>query len=143
MPEIDTTKWSGDGDFTKVLVEALTALGDEVVLVRVEDSPASRADAGFAFLSNEIYVGFAGRHEPVTQRLLGVIPVTRTRVVPALDLAGLAGRLSDTPGVGAPDFEDEGMLQYLKAERVAAPWQAKGIKVVEMVRVYAIPFGAR
>ena len=136
MAEVETSRWSGDGDFTKVLVDALSGLED-VALVRVEDSPASRSDTGFAFLSNEVYVGFAGRTEPVRRRLLGFIPVTRVLVVPALDLAGLAGRLAAAEGVGAPDFQDEGMLQYLKAERVAAPWQTKGIKVVELVRIYA------
>ena len=74
---------------------------------------------------------------------MGLIPVTRTRDEPALDLAGLAERLAATADVGAPDFQDEGMLQFLKAERVVAPWQTKGIKVVEMVRIYALPFQAR
>jgi hypothetical protein len=142
MAQVETSTWSGDGDFTKVLVEALSGL-DDVALVRVEDSPASRSDTGFAFLSNEVYVGFAGRTESVRHRLLGFIPVTRALVVPALDLEGLAQRLADVESVGAPDVRDEGMLQYLKAERVAAPWQTKGIKVVEMVRVYALPFAAR
>ena len=104
--------------------------------MRVEDSPASHDDAGFAFLSNEIYVGFAARAESYTAKWLGVIPVTRTRHVPALDLRALAARLAAVEGVGEPDFQDEGMLQYLKAERVKAPWQTKGIKVVEMVRIY-------
>jgi hypothetical protein len=137
MAEVDTSKWSGDGDFTKVLADVIGAL-PEVSLVRVEDSPASRNDTGFAFLSNEIYVGFAARPESVRGRWLGVIPVTRRRDVPALDLAGLAKRLEATEDTGAPDYQDETMLQYLRADRVAAPWQTKGIKVVEMVRVYAL-----
>jgi hypothetical protein len=28
------------------------------------------------------------------------------------------------------------MLQYLRTERLVAPYQTRGIKVVEMVRVY-------
>jgi hypothetical protein len=137
MPEVDTSRWSGDGDFTRVLADAIAALG-EVVAVRVEDSPASRADTGYAFLSNEIYVGFGSRSEALRSRWLGIVPVTRRHEVPALDLAGLASRLAELEGVGPPDYQDEGMLQFLRAERVAAPWQTKGIKVVELVRVYAL-----
>ena len=137
MAELETAAWSGDGDFTRVLADAIAGL-DEVSIVRVEDSPASRNDTGYAFLSNEIHVGFAGRAEQVRGRWLGVIPVTRTRDVPALDLAGLAERLAATDGIGAPDYQDEGMLQFLRAERISAPWQTKGIKVVELVRVYAM-----
>ena len=82
MAELETAAWSGDGDFTRVLADAIAGL-DEVSIVRVEDSPASRTDTGYAFLSNEIHVGFAGRAEQVPGRWLGVIPVTRTRDVPA------------------------------------------------------------
>lgn len=135
MAEIDAAKWSGDGDFTRALVDVLGAC-EEVVRVRVEDSPASHDDAGYAFLSNEIYVDFTPRAEAYTVKWLGVIPVARTRQVPALDLRALAARLAGVEGVGEPDYQDEGMLQYLRAERVKAPWQTKGIKVVELVRIY-------
>ena len=135
MAEIDTAKWSGDGDFTRVLLDALGGL-DEIVQLRVEDSPASRSDAAYAFLSNEVFVRFGTRAAPITTRWLGVIPVTRTRMVPTMSLRGLAARLGGIGAVGEPDYQDEGMLQYLRAERVRAPWQSKGIKVVEMVRVY-------
>jgi hypothetical protein len=137
VAEIESSKWSGEGDFTRALVDVLSAWA-EVSLVRVEDSPASRADTGYAFLSNEIYLGFTSRAEPVRERWLGLVPVTRTREVPALDLAGLVARLTETEGIGAPDYQDDGMVQYLRAERVKAPWQTKGIKVVELVRVYAL-----
>jgi hypothetical protein len=132
---IDTEKWSGDGEFTRQLLDALVTI-DGIAAVRVEDSPASRNDTGFAFLSNEVFVTFATRAEPFTARVLGVVPVTRVREVPVLGIAGLAGRLGTTGGIGTPDYQDEGMLQYLRAERVVAPWQTKGIKVVEMVRIY-------
>src|SRR5437868_10618068 len=55
--ELDTSRWSGDGAFTQLLVDALGAM-EPVQRVRVEDAPASRADAGFSFISNEIYVTF-------------------------------------------------------------------------------------
>jgi hypothetical protein len=138
MAAIDTGKWSGDGDFTRVLVDLLGTF-DEIASVRVEDSPASRADVGYAFLSNEIYVGFAARPEAHRATWLGVIPITRTRDVPAMSLAALAERLGATEGIGEPDYQDEGMLQFLRAERVKAPWQSKGIKVVELVRLYDLP----
>jgi hypothetical protein len=38
--------------------------------------------------------------------------------------------------IGAPDYSDEGMLQYLRAERVIPPYQTKGYKIVELVRIY-------
>ena len=41
-------------------------------------------------------------------------------------------------GVGAPDYGDEGMLQYLRAERIIPPYQTRGYKLVEMVRVYEV-----
>lgn len=137
MATIETSKWSGDGDFTRVLADVIAAW-PEVAEVRVEDSPASRNDTGFAFLSNEIYVGFATRPESTRTRWLGVIPVTRTHEVPAMDLAAMSARLQATADVGAPDYQDDDMVQYLRAERIAAPWQTKGIKVVELVRIYAL-----
>jgi hypothetical protein len=53
-----------------------------------------------------------------------------------MTLSGLAARLGLVEGVGEPDYSDEGMLQYLRTERIIAPYQTKGYKVVEMVRVY-------
>jgi hypothetical protein len=38
--------------------------------------------------------------------------------------------------VGAPDYADEGMLQYLRSERIVPPYQTRGYKLVELVRVY-------
>jgi hypothetical protein len=40
--------------------------------------------------------------------------------------------------VGAPDYADEGMLQYLRAERIVPPFQTRGYKIVELVRIYEI-----
>jgi hypothetical protein len=40
--------------------------------------------------------------------------------------------------VGAPDYGDEGMLQYLRAERIIPPYQTRGYKLVEMVRIYEV-----
>ena len=42
------------------------------------------------------------------------------------------------PEIGAPDYSDEAMLQYLRTERVIPPYQTKGYKLVELVRVYEV-----
>ena len=56
--EIDTSKWSGEGTFTQRLIDRLQKL-DGLSLVRVEDAPASRSEADYNFISNEIFVAFA------------------------------------------------------------------------------------
>jgi hypothetical protein len=133
---IDSQAWSGDGDFTRRLLDELAAM-DDVVEVRVEDSPASRSDTGFAFLSNEIFVLAATRAVQRREPWLRVLSREREAQEPVLSLGALAERLAAVANLGEPDYQDEGMLQYLRTERVVAPWQTKGIKVVEMVRVYA------
>src|SRR6202040_2708895 len=40
--KIDTSKWSGEGAFTQVLIDRLQHI-EEVDLFRVEDAPASRS----------------------------------------------------------------------------------------------------
>lgn len=134
---VDTTGWSGDGDFTEALVATLGSIA-EIALVRVADSPASRAEQGYAFLSNEVFVVFQPREEIVVTRWLGVVPLRRRRDVPALDLAGLEVRLSALDHIGPADYSDEGMLQYLKTQRIVPPYQTRGVKLVEMVRVYVL-----
>lgn len=132
---IDSSGWSGDGDFTRRLVDVLAGF-DEVVAIRVEDSPASRQDSGYAFLSNEIFVTFATRTVETRHRWLGVLTRTKRHEEPVMDLAQLPARLAAIADVGEPDYCDEGMLQFLRTERVVAPWQTRGIKVVELVRIY-------
>jgi hypothetical protein len=53
-----------------------------------------------------------------------------------MTLEALASALGAVDGVGEPDYADEGMLQYLRTERIIPPYQTKGVKVVEMIRVY-------
>jgi len=55
-----------------------------------------------------------------------------------MTLAGLERALADIPDIGPPDYADEGMLQYLKTERIVAPYQTRGYKMVELVRVYEV-----
>ena len=134
---IDTSKWSGEGTFTQTLVERLQQM-ETVDLVRVEDAPASRSDADYNFISNEIYVRF--RKTPRVERVkrLGVIPMTRTVVAKAMTVADLERSLTGIADVGAPDYSDEGMLQYLRTERIIPPYQTRGYKLVELVRIYEV-----
>ena len=138
MPSgIDTSKWSGEGTFTQVLVDYLSEL-DSVQLVRVEDAPASRSEADYNFISNEIFVAFKTieRVEPVKR--FGFLPGTRTVAENAMTIQDLEGALTAAPGIGAPDYGDEGMLQYLRSERIIPPYQTRGYKLVELVRIYEV-----
>ena len=132
---VDTANWTGEGTFTPVLLETLQTL-DGVEFLRVEDAPASRADAGYALISNEIYVKFRSERRVVSSRLGGLL---QTRAdVPVMTLGELGERLGAADGIGAPDYQDEGMLQFLRTEVLVAPYQTKGVKVVELVRVYEV-----
>ena len=132
---VETSAWSGEGTFTQRLIDELRQF-DAITLVRVEDAPASRSDADYNFVSNEIYVAFtiASRTERV--RRFGFFPVSKTVPEKAMTMAGLEAALTTLPGVGAPDYSDEGMLQYLRAERIVPPYQTRGYKLVELVRLY-------
>jgi hypothetical protein len=134
--EIESSGWSGEGTFTVVLLDALKAI-DAIEFARVEDAPASRAESGYAFISNEIYVRFRTNVRRDTRRRFGVPWPVRVDVK-QMTIGGLAGRLGPIEGVGDPDYADEGMLQYLRTERIVAPYQTKAYKVVEMVRIYEV-----
>ena len=138
MPlEIDSSAWSGEGTFTALLIDRLRDVAS-VRFVRVEDAPATRSDADYNFISNELYVGFETieRHEPF--RRFGILPGVRSVTEKAMTLQGLEAVLTGVEGVGAPDYGDEGMLQYLRAERIIPPYQTRGYKLVEMVRIYEV-----
>lgn len=91
----------------------------EIASVRIEDAPASRAESGYNFISNELYVSF-----------------TRRWLRKRLDLARLEQALAMREGIGPADYSDGGMIQYLRTERVVAPYQRRGVKIVELVRIY-------
>jgi hypothetical protein len=138
MPfELDTTAWSGEGTFTQFVIDQLREVA-AVRFVRVENAPATRSDADYNFISNEIYVGFATteRQEPIKR--FGLLPGSRTVTEKAMTLGGLETVLTGMAGVGAPDYGDEGMLQYLRAERIVPPYQTRGYKLVELLRIYEI-----
>ena len=138
MPlELDTSAWSGEGTFTQLLLERLGDVAG-VRFVRVEDAPATRSDADYNFISNELYVGFATVERQERIKRFGVLPGVRTVADKALTLPGLEAALGAIGDVGAPDYGDEGMLQYLRAERIIPPYQTRGYKLVEMVRIYEV-----
>jgi hypothetical protein len=133
--DVDTSKWSGEGSFTQTLVDHLRTI-EGVTLVRVEDAPASRSEADYNFISNEVFVVFATatREEPI--RRLGFFPGTRTVKYAVMNVSDLDAALAEVPAIGAPDYSDDAMLQYLRTERVIPPYQTRGYKLVELVRVY-------
>jgi len=138
MPlELESSAWSGEGTFTQLLIEKLRDVAG-VRFVRVEDAPATRSDADYNFISNELFVGFdtIERQERITR--FGLIPGVRTVTDKAMTLQGLEAVLTGIDVVGAPDYGDEGMLQYLRAERIIPPYQTRGYKLVEMVRIYEV-----
>ena len=135
--DVDRSGWSGDGALTDALVAALSSI-PEVEAVRVEDSPASRGESGYLLLANEIFVKFAERERRVPTRLLGLIPASRRVREPALDLEALDARLAGFDAIGPADYADPEMLQYLRAERIVPPYQTRGYKLVEMVRIYRV-----
>ena len=133
---VESAGWGGEGSFTALLVEALKAV-ETIEFLRVEDAPASRAEPGYAFISNEIYVRFRTGSRKGARRHLG-LPWPARIEVKHMTLGELAARLGPVEGVGGPDYADDGMLQYLRTERIVAPYQTKGCKVVEMVRIYEV-----
>ena len=133
--DLDTTNWSGEGTFTQTLIDSFDGL-DEVASLRVEDAPSSRSDVEYNFISNELYVRFRTRDRAVRTRVLGLWPVTRTVAEAVMSVTDLERALSDLEDVGPPDYADEGMLQYLRTQRIVPPYQTRGYKLVELVRIY-------
>jgi hypothetical protein len=133
--EIDVSKWSGEGTFTQTLIDHLKTV-EGVSLVRVEDAPASRSEADYNFMSNEVFVVFETgvRQEPT--RRLGLFPGTREVQYKKMTIADLETHLASISGIGSPDYSDDGLLQYLRTERVVPPYQTRGYKLVELVRIY-------
>lgn len=129
--------WSGEGSFTASVLEHLRTVSS-IDLMRVEDAPASRADEGFSFISNEIFVRFRQTSVAESTHILGIIPVRRYVQQPVMTLVDLEAHLTMADGVGPPDYADESMLQYLRTERIIPPYQTRGYKIIEMVRIYVL-----
>jgi hypothetical protein len=131
----DTSKWSGEGAFTQVLIDRLGQIAG-IAGIRVEDAPASRSEADYNFVSNEIFVVFATIARQEATRRFGFLPGSRTVHEKAMTISGLEAALTNVEGIGAPDYSDDGMMQYLRTERIVPPYQTRGYKLVELVRVY-------
>ena len=133
--EVDSAGWSGEGAFTQVVVDRLRAI-ETVTLVKVENAPATRSEADYNFIANEIFVTFATeeRYEPF--KILGTFTSRRRVRVKAMTFDVLVKVLEDAEGIGPADYADEGMIQYLRTERIIPPYQTRGYKLVELVRIY-------
>ena len=140
--EIDSSKWSGEGSFTQKLVDWCMSQS-AVSFIRVEDAPSSRSDVEYNFISNEIFVRFQ-THERVKQGWLWkFVPFRSTVAEKLMTLEQLESKLVGEDEIGAPDYADDGMIQYLHAERVIPPYQTKGYKLVELVRIYEVGTSSR
>jgi hypothetical protein len=135
--QVDSTGWSGEGTFTATLVDSLKTLAS-IEFIRVEDAPASHTEANYSFIANEVYIRFRVERSMEQRRLLGVLPVRRAVWKPVMTLEELERELVVMEQVGAPDYSDEAMLQYLRTERIIPPYQTRGYKVVELVRIYRL-----
>src|SRR3954470_1930337 len=113
--ETDTAKWSGGGQFPQLLLERLADI-PEIAHVRVEDAPATRSEADYQFMSNELYVAFVVQNREERYTRFGVLPASRTIAEKTMTLAGLEVALTGMSDIGAPDYSDDGMLQYLHTE---------------------------
>ena len=136
MPsEIDASRWSGEGAFTQIVVDHLRQF-ESIRLVRVEDAPSTRSEADYNFISNEVFIEFATRVEQERIRRLGILPGTRTVLRKLMTMSSLEDILATLEPIGPPDYADEGMLQYLRTERIVPPYQTRGYKLVELLRIY-------
>lgn len=133
--QIDNAGWSGEGAFTQVVVDRLSTV-DTVALLKIEDAPATRSEADYNFIANEIFVTFTTeeRYEPF--KIAGLFTSRRRVSAKSMTFDALVKVLEDTEGIGPADYADEGMIQYLRTERIIPPYQTKGYKLVELVRIY-------
>jgi hypothetical protein len=138
--KLDASNWSGEGTFTELLIDHLRGL-ETIAFVRVEDAPATRSEADYNFISNEVFVRFATRDRQDRIKRFGFIPASRTVLEKSMTMEGLEQALTATQEIGAPDYADGGMLQFLRTERIIPPYQTRGYKIVELVRIYEAKSG--
>lgn len=132
---VDSSGWSGEGTFTQVLIDCLSQI-ETVDFVRVEDAPASRSEADYNFVSNEVFVRFSTRDREERIMRFGFVPARRVVQEKTMTFSGLEQALAARDGIGPADYSDDGMIQYLRTERIVPPYQTKGYKIVELVRIY-------
>src|SRR5436853_1534533 len=103
--ETETSNWSGEGQFTQLLIERLRDV-PQVCAIRVEDAPSTRSEADYQFISNELFVDFAAEIRRERFSRFGFLPATRTVNTKTMTLAGLEAALSAMADVGPPDYSD-------------------------------------
>src|SRR4029453_7114570 len=128
LSELDAANWPGEGSFTQIVIDRLREL-EAVRSVRVEDAPATRSEADYNFISNEVFVEFTTttRLEPIKR--FGILPATRSVKQKSMTIADLEKSLAALDDIGEPDYADEAMLQYLGAGRVGPRVQRGGTTV--------------
>ena len=132
---VDSAGWSGEGAFTQVVIDRLRAI-DTVAAVKIEDAPATRSEADYNFIANEIFVTFATEERYEPYKILGTFTRRRRVSARAMTFDALVEALEASDGIGPADYADEGMIQYLRTERIIPPYQTRGYKLVELVRIY-------
>ncbi len=124
-------EWSGEGDFTQHLLDILAGWAP-IASIRVADAPAGREGPGYAFLANEVFVTFEVRAVERPAYAFWRPPVFE----PTASIDDLVAHLTSIETIGEPAYHDEGMLQYLHTQRIIPPYQTRGVKLVELVRIY-------
>ena len=137
LPEIDRQQWSGEGDFTQTLIDWFLER-HSITFLRVEDSASTRADVDYNLISNEIFLKFRTRERIERDRVWGILPRKRTVNDKIMSLEQLESELGNDDDIGVPDFADKTMIQFLRTERVIPPYQTKGYKLIELVRIYEV-----
>jgi hypothetical protein len=132
--DVDISRWSGEGAFTQTLIEWLQRING-IAAARVEDAPASRSEADYNFISNEVFVVFSTETVREAVRRFGFLPGTRSVNRKTMTMTGLEEALTASE-IGPPDYSDAGMMQYLRTERIIPAYQTRGYKLVELVRIY-------
>src|SRR6478672_1639312 len=132
---VDTSNWSGEGGFTQLLLDHLREV-PKVAGVRVEDAPATRSEADYNFISNELFIDFLSETREERTRKWGFVPVRHVVEIKAMTIAQLEAVLASDAAIGPPDYADAGMLQYLRTERIIPPYQTRGYKLAALVRSY-------
>ena len=134
---IDRDRWSGEGTFAQKLVDWFASV-PEIAFVRVEDAAATRSDVDYNFTGSEIFLRFHTRDRIERRRLWGIVPISQTVSEKLMTIERLESALAGEPEIGQPDYADEAMIQYLRTERIIPPYQTKGYKLIELVRIYEV-----
>jgi hypothetical protein len=132
---VDSNGWSGEGEFTQSVLERLRAI-EQVAAMKIEDAPSTRSEADYNFIANEIFVTFAKVERFESVKLLGAFNTRRRVEAKAMSFDELVKLLEGSEGIGPADYADEGMIQYLRTERIIPPYQTRGYKLVELLRIY-------